>query len=203
MIKSKEELRYYLACDRIALGEKRIKPRFIGDEIWKYQRLMRRLDYATTIRRKLLGGGRYALILRLRYRRLAMKLGFSIPFDVIGPGLALVHYGTVVISTHARLGANCKIHTGVNIGATSGGNEAASIGDNVYIGPGAKIIGNVRVGDNACIGANAVVVTDVEAGVTVGGIPAKKISDNDSEKHLIRATELVQSASTGGYRRGI
>ena len=120
-----------------------------------------------------------------------MKLGFSIPYQNIGPGLAIVHYGTIVISSETRIGENCRIHAGVNIGANAGEREAANIGNNVYIGPGAKIIGAVNVGDNAVIGANAVVTKDVPSGVTVGGIPAKVISENSSEKHLIKATEII------------
>ena len=106
-----------------------------------------------------------------------------------------MHYGTIVISQATRIGANCRIHAGVNIGANAGEKTAATIGDNVYIGPGAKLIGAITVGDNACIGANAVVTKDVESGVTVDGIPAKVISSNDSSCHLIRATELYNGGN--------
>jgi serine O-acetyltransferase len=54
------------------------------------------------------------------------------------------------------------------------------LGDNVYIGSGARILGGVRIGDEAAIGANAVVVDDVPARVTVGGVPAKVISSRGS-----------------------
>ena len=64
-------------------------------------------------------------------------------------------------------------------------------GNNVYIGPGAKIIGSIKIGNNSVIGANAVVTNDVPEGVTVGGIPARIISENDSSKHLIKATEII------------
>ena len=68
---------------------------------------------------------------------------------------------------------------------------AKSIGNNVYIGPGAKIIGKIDIGDGVVIGANAVVNKDVPSGVTVGGIPAKVISNNNSDNHLIKATNLI------------
>lgn len=187
MIKTKEDLNYYLECDRIALGISRKTPRIIGDEIWKFERLMRKLEFSVNNRRRL-----RSLFLRLRYRKLSMRLGFSIPYAVAGPGLSIAHYGTIVISTECKIGENCRIHAGVNIGANGGEKKAAKIGDNVYIGPGAKIVGNINIGNNVCIGANAVVVKDVEDNITVGGIPAHKISDSNSEKHLKKATEIIK-----------
>ncbi len=169
MIKTKEDLNYYLECDRIALGISRKTPRIIGDEIWKFERLMRKLEFSVNKRQRL-----RSLLLRLKYRRLSMKLGFSIPYDVAGPGLSIVHYGAIVVSTECKIGENCRIHSGVNIGANAGEKAAAEIGNNVYIGPGAKIVGNIHIGNDVCIGANAVVVKDVEDGITVGGVPAKK-----------------------------
>lgn len=185
MISSKKELQYYLECDRIALGKKVKKPTIFGDDIWKYQICMRKLDYYNKI------GGVMKWYYRFKYHKLSLKLGFSIPCNVVGPGLAIVHYGTIVISGGCKIGKNCRIHTGVNIGANAGETQAAIIGDNVYVGPGAKIIGSVKIGNNSVIGANAVVTRDVPNSVTVGGVPAKVISENDSTKHLIKATDIV------------
>jgi serine O-acetyltransferase len=56
----------------------------------------------------------------------------------------------------------------------------------VFIGPGAKIIGHIRIGDNVLIGANSVVVQDVAPGVTVGGVPARVISRAGSEGYINR-----------------
>ena len=189
MIESKHMLRYYLECDKVALGINRTRPHLWGDEIWKYQRYMRMLDYANTTRSffwKIIRA-----YLKYKYHVLGMKLGFSIPINVFGPGLAIVHYGTIVVSSEAKIGENCRIHAGVNIGANGGEKAAATIGDNVYIGPGAKIVGKICIGDNVCIGANAVVTNDVESGITIGGIPARKISNADSSKHLKKATEII------------
>lgn len=126
------------------------------------------------------------LIEKFRFHRLSIKLGFSIPINVFGPGLAIVHYGTIVVSNGAKIGANCRIHEGVTIGATNGSSRAAIIGDNVFIGSGAKIIGEVRISSNVAIAANAVVVRDVicENGCTVGGVPAIIISRNNSSSNI-------------------
>lgn len=186
MIRTKTNLSYFLKCDRIALGKKDKKPSIFGDEIWKFQICMRKLNYYKNNR-----GGLLKWYYRFKYHKLALKLGFTIPCDVIGPGLSIVHYGTIVISQGCKIGSNCRIHAGVNIGANGGEFDAAKIGNNVYIGPGAKIVGNVHIGDGVVVGANAVVNKDIPSGVTVGGIPAKIISNNNSDKHLIKATNIV------------
>lgn len=193
MKKNKEALRYYLECDRIALN--RIIPhrkilrffRLRNDPIWRYEIIMRKLRFCNNPVRK--------LWLRYQYKRLGLKLGFTIPHNVFGPGLGIVHYGTIIVSEGAHIGENCRIHADVNIGANAGSSVAAQIGNNVYIGPGAKIVGEVTIGDNAVIGANAVVTKDVPPSCTVGGVPAKILSENDSSKHLIRATEIYKNKS--------
>lgn len=78
----------------------------------------------------------------------------------------------------ARIGSNCRIHFWVNIGTNGGGVEDTPlIGNNVYIGPGAKIFGNIIIGDNIVIGANAVANKSfLEGGYTIAGIPAMIVS---------------------------
>ena len=84
------------------------------------------------------------------------------------------------------IGKNCRIQDGVTIGATNGSTCAPQIGNNVFIGSGAKIIGDIRIADDVAIGAQALVVKSIlESGITVGGIPAKKISNNDSHSNLL------------------
>ena len=195
MIKSKEDLRYYLECDRISMNKSR--PAKQWDITYWFLNCLRHYEYwhnQNTIFSKF-----PELIWHIRFKRISERCGFTIPINIIGPGLCLPHYGTIVISCNASIGENCKIHAGVNIGASSGKPEAKSIGNNVYIGPGAKIIGGGFISDNVVIGANAVVTGNIEeSGITVGGIPAKKISDNDSSSHLIRATEIYSNGYCSG-----
>lgn len=73
-----------------------------------------------------------------------VRLGFSIPINVFGPGFRINHYGLIVVNPKARVGAFCDIHQGVNIGEGFGKDEVPEIGDHVYIGPGAKIYGRIR-----------------------------------------------------------
>lgn len=95
----------------------------------------------------------------------------------IGPGLALFHPTGVVIGPHVRIGANCAIQQGVTLGGR-GGDDAKSeefptLGSDVSLGAGARVVGGVHVGDGAQIGANAVVVSDVPAHTVAVGVPAK------------------------------
>lgn len=91
-----------------------------------------------------------------------------------GEGFVLVHSMGVVINTSVKGGRNVVIEHQVTIGAEKG--VSPIVGDRVFIGAGAKIIGGVRIGAGARIGANAVVVDDVPDGATVVGIPARVVS---------------------------
>jgi serine O-acetyltransferase len=72
------------------------------------------------------------------------------------------------------------------------------IGDNVYIGPGAKIFGDIEIADGIAIGANSVVNRSfTEPNIGIAGIPAKKINDKGSEKLLARATEILNNSLNG------
>jgi serine O-acetyltransferase len=90
-----------------------------------------------------------------------------------GPGFVLVHSLGVVINGGVKGGANILIEHGVTIGAEK--RKIPVIGDDVFIGAGAKVLGGVTVGDGARIGANAVVVADVPTHSTVVGIPARVV----------------------------
>lgn len=119
------------------------------------------------------------------YRRLESKLLTYIPLNVVDMGLSIAHFGCIYVNPTCRIGKNFRIHEGVTIGATNGNKQGPILGDNVFIGSGAKLIGDISIANNVCIGAGAVVVKDIiEAGITVGGVPAKKISDNDSSSNL-------------------
>lgn len=91
----------------------------------------------------------------------------------IGPGVSFGHKQGIMIAPRATIGARCKIRHQVTIAGSSNG--AATIGDDVQIGAGAKILGAVHIGNGALIGANAVVVKDVPDGAVIVGIPAKVV----------------------------
>lgn len=189
MIQSKQDYAYYLDCDRVALRQKKKRPGLGGSIVWKYQRLLRKTEFYYNCKKS----NPCKYFLKWRLLRLGLRLGFSIPLNAFGPGLSLAHPGPVIVNRAASIGANCRVQTCVTIGATDGDPASPKIGNNVFLGDGCKLIGDITVADDVQIGANAVVVKSIlEPGTTWGGIPARKISDHSSEKNVVRATELVK-----------
>lgn len=190
MINGKTELEYYMKCDRIAIKRNDDRMRIIGDSIWKFLIALRKYEYYINCKPKSI----FFYLAKIRYSMLVKKTGFHIPPNTCGPGLSLAHLGSIIINGNSRLGSNCRIQTGVTIGTTNGSNEAPKIGNNVFLGDGAKIIGKISVADNVAIGANAVVVNSItEKCTSWGGVPAKKISNKGSSSNVIPATELVRN----------
>ena len=188
MIRSRSDLARYLEADKAALKITKRFPSPVGDRVWKFQRALRRCEYYRNCGSRLL-----YYFWKWRLERLSAQTGFSIPLDCFGPGLSIAHAGTIVVHANARVGANCRIHVCVNIGASNGGNRAPRIGDNVYIGPGAKIFGDIEIAAGIAIGANAVVNRSFrEPGITIAGVPAKKISDRDSRGLVVQAAQELQ-----------
>lgn len=203
MINNKKDFLYYVECDQRALGitvgKKQKLKAMISPQIWKFQFLLRKYEYLSNKEKKGVIDKIQRAIVGFRYEKLGVKLGFSVPKNVFGPGLALCHVGTIVINSHAHFGANARIHTGVNVGTSAGLDEngcfdntnAPVFGNNVYLGPGCKVFGKISIGDEVAIGANAVVNKDVPNHVTVGGIPAKKINEKGSEGLFVHGVTEV------------
>jgi serine O-acetyltransferase len=125
-------------------------------------------------------------------------LHVELPADAdIGPGLYIPHTGCIVVGTSARIGRNCTLAHGVTVGHGRGGKRqedgAPSIGNRVYVGPGAVIIGPVEIGDDALVGAGAVVVRSVPPAGVVAGNPSRLISRNGSFD-LISYPEMERDA---------
>jgi serine O-acetyltransferase len=188
MIESRVDYLRYKEQDRRALEVApasfigKIKELLSPNIIWSFQKQMRKLEYYSNCKNhglyKL-----YILYLKFKYKKTSLQLGFSIPINVFGPGLSIVHYGTIIINYTCRVGANCRLHACVNIGASGGEKQGPQLGDNVYIAPGAKIYGNISIPNNTAIGANAVVNKSFERENTIiAGIPAKVIGEVDIKK---------------------
>lgn len=199
-IQSKKDLKEFIAADLRSLGiekvskKMKIKALFVP-EIWKFEVLLRKLEYYVNTNQ---GTKIEKAIVKLKVQRLGNKLGFTIEPNTFGPGLCLAHRGTIVINGKSKIGKNSRIHVGVNIGNFSRLDEnwvpdnAPIIGDNVYIGPGAKLFGKIKIGNNVAIGANAVVNKNVPDNVTVAGVPAKIINHKGSDGLIIYGADIKQ-----------
>ena len=110
----------------------------------------------------------------------------------LGPGLHIVHYGTIVVHPDARVGKNCRLHPSTSIGDFNG---VPRLGDNVYIGPGAKIYGPVTLGDNVAVGANAVVNKSFGSNVTLGGVPARIIAEKGAMEQGVFSGDTLNATN--------
>ena len=193
MIKSLDDFKYYLNSDLVSMGVRLTPKSWIMEPVVRFVLLMRLCEYCRNTDKPRL----IQYIVLFWFRALSVKLGFSLGPNIFGPGLAIVHYGLLILDPTTRIGKNCRIHMGVHIGGAATFVEPGTeseysprIGDNVYIGPGAKIYGPVRIGNNCVIGANAVVTKSFEEdGLTIAGVPAKVIARNGTGERVIKGAD--------------
>lgn len=122
-----------------------------------------------------------------RVKHLSYKSGIQISWKTqIGKGFYIGHFGTIVVSPMAVIGNNVNISQGCCVGAANRGPRkgSATIGNCVYLGPGSKVVGAVKIGNNVCVGANAVVTSDIPDEACVGGVPAKIISMDGIDSYI-------------------
>lgn len=154
----------------------------------RFQLRLRRIEYLHNSAGHNPLKGLWRFVLEVVNHRLATRLGFTIPKNVFGPGLHIVHYGTIVVHPEARVGRNCRLHPSTSIGDYNG---VPRLGDNVYIGPGAKIYGPVTLGDNVAVGANAVVNKSFGSNVTLGGVPARIVAEKGAMEQGVFGDSLL------------
>jgi len=143
--------------------------------------------------RSYLGAARIPSLVRLPLKVVGRLAAFFVeavthielpPQTIIGPGLFLPHAGYVIVASNATIGRHCTLTQGVSIGHRAGGRKASFdspvLGNRVYVGPGAAILGPVNVGDDVLIGANAVVIDSISSRAVVVGNPGRVISRQGS-----------------------
>ncbi len=184
MINSKKELKEYVASDNTYFRDKSKKARFwmsmVNDpesQISKFTEFLRKEEYyANTNHNK----SKLKILLRLYYQRrkntYGNRLGILMGANCFGKGLTIYHHGTIIVNPNARIGENCKLHGNNCIGNDGQSEGVPEIGDNVDIGFGASIIGDIKIANNIKIGAGAVVTKSfLEENITLVGIPARKL----------------------------
>jgi len=113
--------------------------------------------------------------------------GIELPRSAtIGPGLYIGHFGGIIIAPGVTIGRNCNLSQHITIGLSGQGEKAGvpTIGDNVYIAPGARVFGKISVGNNVKIGANAVVYKDIPDNAIVVLDPGFKIVSYKGNRSL-------------------
>lgn len=116
------------------------------------------------------------------------------PGAKIGKGLLIDHGSGVVIGETAEIGDYCLLYQGCTLGGTGKdhGKRHPTLGNNVMVGCGAKILGPFKVGDNAKIAANAVVLEEVPPNCTAVGVPARIVKRNGVRTNQASGTDLDQ-----------
>jgi len=183
MIKNKADLKLYMQEDmqfyyRFSKRERMICA-LTHDPVCaivKYLRLLRKEEYYFNCRRDKIGK-LIALWYLRRKNSLGNKIGFKIPMNTFEQGLTIYHHGEIIINEDVKVGKNAVLHGGNCIGNDGfSGSSVPVIGDNLDLGIGAKIIGDVQLGNHVIVGANAVVTKPYdENNITLAGIPAKRI----------------------------
>lgn len=189
MICSIKELRDYIYSDayRISGGVKNIYALYLFNIAFRYIVWMRICTYLYSVHSKT-----FLRICNYKLKRLMYKSGIQIPYcTTIGKGFYIGHFGNIVVNGNSTIGNNCNISQGVTIGQVNRGKNRGVpiIGNEVYIGPGAKIIGGIKIGNKVCIGANAVVTKDIPDNAVVVGVPGKIISYDGSIAYINRKIE--------------
>lgn len=127
-------------------------------------------------------------LVRFLLHRCQYRYGISIPYNTqIGAGLYIGHFGGIIINCEVQMGSNCNLNHEVTVGKSYGGKNPGTpmVGDNVYFGPGCKVIGGINIGSHVAIGANCVVTDDVPDKGVVVGIPGKIISYKGSVNYVV------------------
>ncbi len=148
-----------------------------GLMIRSYMKLLRKEEFFSNISWPLKG---LKYLYRNRKNRLGERLGFTIYANVFKGGLKIWHYGNIVVNGYSQIGENCTLHGDNCIGNNGFNSKAPIIGNNVDIGVGAKVIGDIYIADGIIIGANSVVNKSFyEKNITIAGVQAKKIKNNN------------------------
>lgn len=182
MIITREELQHCLKVEKEFYSpsksiSRRIKNYLLAGrdrKLWKYIKALRKLEYYYNNRKKSIFFCIMNLIYARKFNKLGYKLGIELDKCVFDEGIRVYHTNGIVVNGDAKIGKNCMLHGANVIGNKGTDLKAPVIGDNVRLGAGAKVIGDVYIADGVQIGAGAVVLHSCyEKDALLVGIPAK------------------------------
>ena len=183
MIQTKRDLADYIAADN-ALGRPHSAKqalisaavRYPGYELRQYLKYLRKQEYYVNSANGSRIKGALGLFYERKKNRLGNRLGIEIGPNCFGKGLSVFHVGSVIVNPAARIGENCRLHGANCIGNNGKTQGVPRIGNNVDIGYGAVIIGDIEIADGVTIGANAVVNRSIPVpGSVVVGVPGRVV----------------------------
>lgn len=185
MIQTRDDLKYYIKRDRARYPISKARY-YLGMLTYggayhaiRYLKTLRYCEYHTNNK------GFYHNIMAkyyyLKLKRLGNKYGVCVGVNECGPGIKLAHLCGGIIISAKKVGENININTGCVIGKKKDGANP-TIGNNVKIFPGAKVIGDIVIGDNVIIAPNSVVIKDVPSNCVVSGVPAVIIKRMEPRK---------------------
>lgn len=179
MIKSKRELKDWLIYEqdkygKTACGWWRYLAQTEAALIWNFQKRLRITEYHYNTGHKI----RY-IVNTMILNRKRNKYGLHICINCFDRGLKIMHLGSILTNSGVRVGKDCSVHIGTAFVSQGVINGVPVIGDDVVIGVGATLLGNISIANGIAVGANALVNKSFEEeGIAIAGVPAKKISDN-------------------------
>ncbi|MGZ3812154.1 MAG: hypothetical protein ACXVB0_08025 [Mucilaginibacter sp.] len=203
-----KEYQFYVEADRLMAGwpernfKRRVKLFFFPEYLELFMLLLRKVEYGMD-RKGFFQKVSYFITDR-RFKKISLKLGFTIFPNVFGPGLYIPHYGTIVVNSNTKVGAHCVLQASTCIG----GAEPKVLGDNLYISTGVIILGAITLADNITISAHSLVNKSFKnSNVLIGGIPAKELKERktwfENEDHdrfalAVKQIEELRKSMFGG-----
>lgn len=181
MIQNKKELKKYIKNEKYLYFKSKkeyLLMCFVNDPIlnnWKFLKYLRKTEFYYNKKKTIINRLMY-IYYRRKKNNLGLKLGLEMWENSFDEGLMIYHSGNIVVNGNARIGKNCKLHGDNCIGNNGKDERCPHIGDNVDIGVGAKIIGDIYIANDIKIGAGAIVTKSFyEEGITICGVPAKMV----------------------------
>lgn len=182
MISTKKELKRIVKLEEelyFCSVRKKMEAFLVRDKDWliyQFQKSLRYSEYHYNNKKNSLFHKGCYIYYRRRKNQKGLRLGIEMWENVFEEGLRIWHSGNIVVNGYTRVGKNFQLRGDNCIGNSGHSQEAPVIGDNVILGNGAKIIGNVRIADGVEIGAGAIVIRDCTVpGDILAGVPARSI----------------------------